>query len=170
MRSLVSALTVGSGSNELKLKKIYESRQQGVSPVVATMVLVAVALVTAVSLGGFVTGLFGSFTATQSVNNSLLFAAGGTPVLTFSTSNSGSATNITLVSLSGVGVTGVYMWTPDAAWQFSNPLDTGGSLFTLTDTTTPTFAPTGTVITGNAYSLVINLANGRALTAAIIAN
>ena len=151
-------------------KRSTNQGRKGVSPVVATIVLVAVALVAAISLGGYITGLFGGFSSTQSIPIASIFSAGGTPILTFSTSNSGSATNITALTLSGVGITGVYTWTPDAAWQVANPLANGGSVFTLTDTTVPTYAPTGTVITGNAYSLVINLANGKAVTAEMIAN
>ena len=53
---------------------------KGVSPVVATIVLIAIAVVASASLGGFVTGLFGSFTATQSVNNA--FSEFATALLT----------------------------------------------------------------------------------------
>jgi len=149
--------------------KIFNSLdKKGVSPVVATIVLVAVALVAAVSVGGFVTGLFGGFTATQTIS-SATYVAGSSPVLSFSTGNSGSATNITQVIISGVGITGVYTWTPDAAWQVANQVGNGASSFTLQSSTSPTFAPGSGTNQGNAYSITVNLANGKSLNQDTIA-
>ena len=150
-------------------RKIFNSLdKKGVSPVVATIVLVAVALVAAVSVGGYVTGLFGGFTSTQTIS-SATYVAGSSPVLSFSTGNTGSATNITQVILSGVGITGVYTWTPDAAWQFANPLGNGASSFTIQSSTSPTFAPGSLTNQGNAYSITVNLANGKSLNQNTIA-
>ena len=152
----------------MKSKISINLSKRGVSPVVATIVLVAVALVAAVSVGGFVTGLFGGFTSTQTIS-SATYVAGSSPVLSFSTGNSGSATNITQVIMSGVGITGVYTWTPDAAWQFANPVGNGASSFTLEAATSPTFVPGTGTNQGNAYSITVNLANGKSLNQDTIA-
>ncbi len=64
----------------MKSKISINLSKRGVSPVVATIVLVAVALVAAVSVGGFVTGLFGGFTATQTIS-SATYLSGNSTVL-----------------------------------------------------------------------------------------
>ena len=148
------------------MRKKAHTSKRGVSPVVATIVLVAVTLVAAVSVGGYISGLFGGFTATQSISAATFFA-GSAPVLSFTVTNSGAGVNITTISTSGPGITGVYTWTPDAAWQFANPADNGASSFTITTATSPTYAPVGST-SGTAYTLTINFANGRAVTQSLI--
>ncbi len=148
-------------------KKAHTSKR-GVSPVVATIVLVAVTLVAAVSVGGYISGLFGGFTATQSISAATLFA-GSVPILSFTVTNTGTDVNITTISTSGPGISGVYTWTPTAAWQFNNAAKNGASSFTLTADvpTDPDYVPIGSN-SGTAYTIVINFANGRAVTQSLI--
>lgn len=146
-------------------KKAHTSKR-GVSPVVATIVLVAVTLVAAVSVGGYISGLFGGFTATQSISAATFFA-GSTPVLAFTVTNSGSDVNITTVTTSGPGISGVYTWTPDDTWKVANQALNGASSFTISATTSPTYAPLGSNA-GTAYTITINFANGRAVTQSLI--
>ena len=142
--------------------------KRGVSPVVATIVLVAVTLVAAVSVGGYISGLFGGFTSSQTMSSAQYYG-GASPVFSFTISNSGSAVNVTQITFSGPGITGVYTWTPDAAWQAANPMGNGATAITLQSSTSPTFAPGTQTNQGTSYTAVVNFANGRSVTQNLVA-
>ncbi len=56
------------GQEDIKMSKIRSKNQQrGISPIVATVMIVAVTLVAGVAIGGYIFGLFGSQTATAQV-------------------------------------------------------------------------------------------------------
>jgi len=55
------------------------SQRRAISPVLATVILIAITLIAAIAVAGFVFGLFGSFTSSASVSEiGSNFAAGGT--------------------------------------------------------------------------------------------
>ena len=83
-----------------------EGPRRAISPVVAEVLLIGITLIAAVALGGFVFGLFGSFTSTarvQAVNSIIPDAISG-GVVTFE--NTGSVTaSVTSISLTYGGQT-----------------------------------------------------------------
>ena len=66
-------------------------RRKGISPVLATVILIAITLIAAVAIGGFVFGLMGTFTSVAEVK-AIAYNCTGTPeVCTVSLSNIGTA-------------------------------------------------------------------------------
>jgi len=72
--------------------------RKGISPVLATVVLVAITLVAATAIAGFIFGLMGTFTSTAQVAAGPSSCSGTPEVCTISLQNTGSA---------NVGITGV---------------------------------------------------------------
>jgi len=97
-------------------------RRKAISPILATVILIAITLIAAIAIAGFVFGLFGSFTSTPRIQEQLAqiphpagggaglaaaCAAGDTPAAnTVIFSNTGSASGaITEISIVYSGVT-----------------------------------------------------------------
>jgi flagellin-like protein len=102
--------------------KIYANKRKAISPIIATVLIIAVTLIAAVAIGGFVFGLFGSSSSTAqvtSVNAALIHlpvgaglavtcasSAGATPGGFVQLQNTGTVnTVITAVSLTYGGST-----------------------------------------------------------------
>jgi flagellin-like protein len=104
-------------------------RRKAISPVIATVILIAITLIAAIAIAGFVFGLFGSFTsvARLAVTTTNL-SSGTTPTGTITIQNTGTA-NAAIDSISLVygGVTYTYTYTTTTA-----PVVTAGSSYTLT--------------------------------------
>ena len=67
-------------------------RRKAISPVLATVILIAITLIAAIAIAGFVFGLFGSFTSTARVTvNAVALAHGATPGGTMVAYNSGTS-------------------------------------------------------------------------------
>jgi len=65
--------------------------RRGISPVLATVILIAITLITAIAISGFVFGLFGTYTSTAEVE-AISYSCTGTPeVCTVSLQNIGTA-------------------------------------------------------------------------------
>jgi len=82
------------------------SRRKAISPVLATVILIAITLIAAIAIAGFVFGLFGTFTSTARVSvvsTSCVENGGGTAVVcTILLSNTGNApTSTTSCSFTG---------------------------------------------------------------------
>ena len=76
-------------------------KQQAISPVLATVILIAITLIAAVAIAGFVFGLFGSFTKTAQVSLGAATCTDLTkPVCTLSWTNNGNANTQALASCS----------------------------------------------------------------------
>ncbi len=108
--------------------------RKAISPVIATVILIAITLIAAIAIAGFVFGLFGSFTSVARLSVSTTnIASGTTPSGTITIQNTGTA-NAAIDSISLVygGVTYTYTYTTPAG-----PV-TAGSSYTLT------LPPTGT--------------------------
>jgi flagellin-like protein len=73
--------------------------RKGISPIIATVIIIAITLIAAVAIGGFVFGLFGSFTSTAQVLVSSASCTVAAPVVcTLTLSNSGTANTAVLAS------------------------------------------------------------------------
>jgi len=68
-----------------------KTRRTAISPVLATVILIAITLIAAIAIGGFVFGLFGSYTNTARVE-AISYSCSGTPeVCTVGLQNIGTA-------------------------------------------------------------------------------
>jgi archaeal type IV pilus assembly protein PilA len=65
----------------MNFEKVRKQKRKAISPVLATVILIAITLIAAVAIAGFVFGLFGSFTssATLSVSSSQVVCTGTGP-------------------------------------------------------------------------------------------
>ncbi len=121
----------------------YKNGRKAISPIIATVLIIAVTLVASVAIGGFVFGLFGSSTSTAqvtAVNSALIHlvagaglavtcaATAGTPAMGFvQLSNLGTANaQVTAVSLTFGGNT--YSATLTSCGGTS-PINAGGNLY-----------------------------------------
>ena len=70
-------------------------KRKAISPVLATVILIAITLIAAVAIAGFVFGLFGTFTKTATVVGSTVTCVDATGYCTVSLINSGTAITAT---------------------------------------------------------------------------
>lgn len=76
----------------MNFEKVRRKNRKAISPVLATVILIAITLIAAVAIAGFVFGLFGSFTSTAQVQaNSPSCTKIALSVCTIQMSNTGSA-------------------------------------------------------------------------------
>ena len=145
------------------IKTFNKKSRKGISPVIATVILVAVAVVIAAALAGFSSSLFGTYSSAGSavtVKSITMDVDGdGTVELV----NSGNVAD-TLVSVSTVG------FTPDSTPTFIAPATSlvmtpnGGS-------TTATFdlsAAAGAFDEGQIVTIKVNLQSGAQLTQSVV--
>jgi FlaG/FlaF family flagellin (archaellin) len=162
------------------------SRKEAVTPVIATIILIAGTLVLALVVGAYTFGLFGSNVKTVTLSSGTLYGGvsadpvtTATASLTLSLNNPGSATVITGITLTGAGITSVTGWDtasiPSAAptLQFTgytagspNAMGPGAvSSFTFY----PWAATSQNILTGQTFNYVINFANGQSVSGSLIA-
>ena len=91
-----------------------KSSKKGVTPVIATIILIAGTLVLALVVGAYTFGLFGSNVKTVTLSSATLYggvtaytATAATSSLTMSLNNPGSATTITGITLTGAGISSI---------------------------------------------------------------
>src|SRR5271166_2643507 len=94
-----------------------KSSKKGVTPVIATIILIAGTLVLALVVGAYTFGLFGSNVKTVTLSSATLYggvtasaAIAATSSITLSLNNPGSATTVTGVTLTGAGISTVNAW------------------------------------------------------------
>ena len=110
------------------MKIAYKGKRKAISPVLATVILIAITLIAAIAIAGFVFGLFGSFTSTAQVQASVTSCtqvgagAGTGETCALVLTNSGNANTATTGSCSltygghtWVGVIGVATLTAGAS-------------------------------------------------------
>ncbi|MHB1907900.1 MAG: archaellin/type IV pilin N-terminal domain-containing protein [Nitrososphaerales archaeon] len=143
----------------------FRNSKKGITPVIATIILIAVTLVLALVVGAYTFGLFGANTKTITVSSANLNASNG--VLTFAMSNPGSAATVTSLTLSGAS-----LGTPITSWTFtvsgSTVVDssvTGGGVTTLTATPSPSQSLTS----GQTFNYVLAFSNGQSVSGVVIA-
>jgi len=130
-------------------------KRKAISPVLATVILIAITLIAAIAIAGFVFGLFGTFTKTATVSASVTSCVynGAHEVCTLSAINSGTSNTLATscsMTFGGVTVTG--------ALAFVAP----STSLTLTAGTTSYISCTGggDAGSGNAISGSMSTSNG----------
>jgi len=142
----------------MNFQKVQRKNRKAISPVLATVILIAITLIAAVAIAGFVFGLFGSFTSTAQVQasvtscNFVSIAVGEqcSLVLTNSGNANTLATSSCSITTKGATTTGAYAF---AAPSASLTVPSGGTAY---GTCTAVIADpgagvqvTGSVILGN---------------------
>ena len=80
--------------------------RKAISPVIATVILIAITLIAAIAIAGFVFGLFGSFTSNAQVTATASCTAGASGTCTVNLSNTGTAnTNVLSATITYAGKT-----------------------------------------------------------------
>jgi len=103
-------------------------RRKAISPVLATVILIAITLIAAIAIAGFVFGLFGSFTSSAQVSAQVQLchheSTGGDNcrVLLTNTGTSNVAASACSISISGVATTGTVNGTSTTIKASSNQL------------------------------------------------
>lgn len=136
--------------------------RKAISPVIATVILIAITLIAAIAIAGFVFGLFGSFTSSAQVTaTATCVVSAGSGTCTVNLSNTGTAnTNVLSATITYAGST--QGLTPAAGG--SCPLATGsvfpapvtaGTTCSVKFAAVTTPAPT----TGSQFIITLSLAN-----------
>jgi archaeal type IV pilus assembly protein PilA len=123
-----------------------EKRRDAVSPVLATVILIAITLIAAVAIAGFVFGLFGSFTSTAQVSVATVACTQGgtagayTVTCLMNAQNTGSGNAVTVANSASLNYGGkVYAGTNPATTIVSGsttPLTLNFGILTGTPITT----------------------------------
>ena len=161
--------------------------KKGVTPVIATIILIAGTLVLALVVGAYTFGLFGSNVKTVTLASATLYGGVTADPITLATSsmtlalnNPGSASSITSLTLTGTGLNApVTVWstTSSTASQitFVNSYNANSpNAMSPGQVTSFTFYPvtlSGSVpvTTGQTFNYVINFANGQSVSGSLIA-
>ena len=137
----------------MNFEKVQRKNRKAISPVLATVILIAITLIAAIAVAGFVFGLFGTFTATAQVSAASVSCVYTTGVCTLVLSNTGnSPVTITSCAFTGAAVNGGGPGTESHAGNSLAPGATDTS--TCTAGTKPT-SGAGTEVTGS-----VGLSNG----------
>jgi len=168
--------------SELRVRR----KSKAVTPVIATIILIAATLVLALVVGAYTFGLFGSNVKTVTLASATLYggvsasgAATATSSLSLALNNPGSATTISSLTLTGTGLpTPVTSWSTTSSNMSSvNFANTGagqpnsmvpGAVTTFTFYPI-TFSGQQSITTGQTFNYVINFANGQSVSGSLIA-
>ncbi|MDG6904894.1 MAG: hypothetical protein JRN20_03815 [Nitrososphaerota archaeon] len=167
-----------------------KNSKKGVTPVIATIILIAGTLVLALVVGAYTFGLFGSNVKTVTLSSATLYggvtnstdtttAGLGTSYMTFSLNNPGSTSSISSITLTGSGIKSITIWQAATATVISftstgssNQL-TGGQVSSFTYYPSYYSGTVGTgmesITTGQVYNYVIGFANGQSVSGSLIA-
>jgi len=89
----------------------YSGRRKAISPVLATVILIAITLIAAIAISGFVFGLFGTYTNVARVSAATITCTGTPEVCTLQAQNTGSANAVLMgsctMTFAGVTYSGV---------------------------------------------------------------
>ena len=150
----------------MNFEKVQRRKRKAISPVLATVILIAITLIAAIAIAGFVFGLFGSFTSTANISQlsvnvphavagaGLAFTCSGTATSPYiGLSNTGTANaNVLTLSLTFGGST--YTAAPTGACAVS-----AGATQYLTITAYPAAASA----TGQAFTGSVSMSNSGAV-------
>jgi flagellin-like protein len=156
------------------------TRRKAISPIIATVLIIAVTLIAAVAIGGFVFGIFGSASSSAQVqvtSQNLIAVdntAGGSTA-TFACSTLGAANDVTVsntgtaaTTVTGVTITwagAVNSFTPSTGCTVAAAGNTGattnGNPISLNFPATNTLTSNGVV--GQSYTGTVTLGNGAVL-------
>jgi flagellin-like protein len=159
--------------------------KKGVTPVIATIILIAGTLVLALVVGAYTFGLFGSNVKTVTLSSATLYggvsataASAATSSLVFALNNPGSATYVTSLTLSGAGIATISTWdNTTAATGGGNTISfassTGNNAMNAGTVSSYTYYPSAasaeSITTGQVFNYVINFANGQSVSGSLIA-
>jgi flagellin-like protein len=167
------------------IRRRMKNDKKAITPVIATIILIAVTLVLALVVGAYTFGLFGSNVKTVTLTSGNLFAGNlptaalingttsGVAYISFSLNNPGAATSITGFTLTGASVS-----TTVVAYGCSSM---GVSCVSLTSSPIPLNAgkvtslnlyfgsTAGSITSGQTFNYVINLQNGQSVSGTFIA-
>jgi flagellin-like protein len=171
-----------------------KSSKKGVTPVIATIILIAGTLVLALVVGAYTFGLFGSNVKTVTLSSATLYggqepvaAASPTSTVSYvvvSLNNPGSTSSVSSITLTGSGLQAAV-----TTWYYSNGTATNFALTTSANpvgvgtgewgnglpggqVTSYSFYPYGLaqqITTGQTFNYVINFANGQSVSGSLIA-
>ena len=156
------------------------SSKKGVTPVIATIILIAGTLVLALVVGAYTFGLFGSNVKTVTLSSATLYGgtegsslgipAPGSTYITFSLNNPGSASTITGITLTGAGISAI------TSWENVGGTDlflSGNNFLSAGQVSSYTFYPYGNaanlITTGQTFNYVISFSNGQSVSGSVIA-
>jgi flagellin-like protein len=147
---------LGSDSSPMKIRNGKYAQRKAISPIIATVLIIAVTLIAAVAIGGFVFGIFGSSSSSAqvSVTSQNLVAADNLAAGTTSTFACNVAGAINDLTLTNTGTAATTVTGATITW--------GGAVNTLTPSTACTVAAAGNVgatTNGNPISLNIPTTN-----------
>ena len=75
----------------MNFQKVQRKNRKAISPVLATVILIAITLIAAIAIAGFVFGLFGTFTSTAQVSASVTTCTNVVkPICTLTLTNTGN--------------------------------------------------------------------------------
>ena len=132
--------------------QITNGQRKGISPVIATVILIAITLIAAIAIAGFVFGLFGSFTSSARVSGSATCTASATPVsCTVTLSNTGTAATTVAAATITYG--------PNTDLGITVGANTGVTVGSNAEAWTFAFA-SGTPTSGESFLITVSLANG----------
>ena len=136
--------------------QITNGQRKGISPVIATVILIAITLIAAIAIAGFVFGLFGSFTSTARVSGTATCVSGASSLTcTLTLSNTGTAaTTITGVTITYGTETNLAL---GPATTTTAPITAGQ------DNVYPGLTPAASVAgssSGETFLMTVTLANG----------
>jgi len=160
--------------------------KKGVTPVIATIILIAGTLVLALVVGAYTFGLFGSNVKTVTLSSATLYggvsataAQAATSSITISLNNPGSATVISGITLTGAGIATISGWDTAAgqsaapSLQFTPYTVNNPNAMAPGAVTSFTFYPwnaaSQSILTGQTFNYVLNFANGQSVSGSLIA-
>jgi flagellin-like protein len=155
--------------------------KKGVTPVIATIILIAGTLVLALVVGAYTFGLFGSNVKTVTLSSATLYGGteaalitgASTAYITFSLNNPGTGSTVTGLTLTGSGITAVTNWYVSGGASFSqSPAQIGSNSLPGGQVTSYTYFPFGVsqpITTGQTYNYVVTFANGQSVSGSLIA-
>ena len=155
----------------------FRNSKKGITPVIATIILIAGTLVLALVVGAYTFGLFGANVKTITLSSGTLFSGSsaaitagtcpaGVPQLEVSLNNPGSATTVTSVTINGGGISSAPTVFAGSTCTALPATVNGGS----TPVTSLTFSVSSQALaSGSQYNYVINFANGQSVQGVLTA-
>ncbi len=173
--SILSVRLAGHSVSQLLLTGSNSKRRRAISPIIATVLIIAVTLIASVAIGGFVFGIFsqGQNSAQVAVTGTALLAADFTIGGTTSTFTCAASSSLAYLTLTNTGTGQASVATISISWAGGNTAYTLsgacniGASGSATATTYIIFPVTTNVapsaMAGQAYTGTITLSNGAQL-------
>jgi flagellin-like protein len=156
----------------MKITKVSTKGRKAISPVIATVILIAITLIAAIAIAGFVFGIFGSFSSSATVTVTGVAIPSGSAAVAFpatATCPTTAGTPYVAISNSGTGsttVTGVsitYAGNTYTATLTGCTIGAAGSNTATLYVVMGTFAP-GPTLKGTQFVGAVTLGNGASVS------